>query len=120
MTLVYRFDSEDSPPIRLRLKVEINSREHFRIYDMQRIPFTVTSRWFNGSCDIHTYELDELLGTKMRALYQRKKGRDLFDLAMGLKKSSVDADRIVAAFSEYMDRGGHRVRRLSFGHAHNR
>ena len=58
---------------RLRLKVEINSREHFTIYGTQRVPFTVTSRWFNGSCDIHSYELAELLGTKMRALYQRKK-----------------------------------------------
>jgi len=50
----------------------------------------------------------------MRALYQRKKGRDLFDLAMALKKSSVDADRIVAAFSEYMHREGHRVTRAQF------
>src|SRR5437867_9629774 len=33
VTFVYRFDSEDSPPIRLRLKVEINSREHLRIFD---------------------------------------------------------------------------------------
>jgi predicted nucleotidyltransferase component of viral defense system len=114
VTFVYRFDSEDSPPIRLRLKIEINSREHFRIYDVHRVPFTVTSRWFEGSCDIHTYELAELLGTKMRALYQRKKGRDLFDLAMALKKSSVDADRIVAAFSEYMRREGHRVTRAQF------
>src|SRR6266705_3089427 len=54
VTFVYRFDSEDSPPIRLRLKIEINSREHFRIYDVHRVPFTVTSRWFEGSCDIHT------------------------------------------------------------------
>ena len=114
VTFVYRFDSEDVPPIRLRLKVEINSREHFTIYGMQRVPFTVTSRWFNGSCYLHSYELDELLATKMRALYQRKKGRDLFDLAMALKKSSVDADRIVAAFSEYMHREGHRVTRAQF------
>ena len=81
---------------------------------MHRVPFTVTSRWFEGSCDIHTYELDELLGTKMRALYQRKKGRDLFDLAVGLKKSSVDADRIVAAFSAYMNQQGHHVTRAQF------
>ena len=114
VTFVYRFDSEDSPPIRLRLKVEINSREHFRIYDMHRFPFTVASRWFEDSCDIPTYELDELLATKMRALYQRKKGRDLFDLALGLKNSSVDADRIVAAFSAYMDQQGHRVTRAQF------
>lgn len=64
---------------------------------MHRVPFTVTSRWFEGSCDIHTYELD---------VYQRKKGRDLFDLATGLTKSSVDAGRIVAAFSAYMDQQG--------------
>ena len=114
VTLVYRFDSEDVPPIPLRLKVEINSREHFTIYGTQQVPFTVTSRWFNGSCNIHSYELDELLGTKMRALYQRKKGRDLFDLAMALKKPSVDADRIVAAFSEYIHREGHRVTRAQF------
>jgi predicted nucleotidyltransferase component of viral defense system len=114
VTFAYRFDSDDAPPIRLRLKIEINSREHFTIYGMQRIPFAVTSRWFEGSCDIHTYELDELLGTKLRALYQRKKGRDLFDLALGLKKPSADADRIVAAFSDYMDREGHRVTRAQF------
>jgi len=28
--------------------------------------------------------LEELLGTKLRALYQRRKGRDLFDLAVAL------------------------------------
>jgi predicted nucleotidyltransferase component of viral defense system len=114
VTFVYRFHSEDLPTLQLRPKVEINSREHFRVYDMQRVPFAVTSRWFEGSCEIHTYELHELLGTKMRALYQRKKGRDLFDLAIGLKDSSVNAERIVAAFSEYMQRQGHRVTRAQF------
>ena len=114
VTFAYRFSSEYSPPIRLRLKVEINSREHFVIYGMQRVPFRVTSRWFQGSCEIQTYELHELLGTKMRALYQRKKGRDLFDLAVALKNASVTADRIVAAFSAYMDQQGHRVTRAQF------
>ncbi len=32
-------------------------------------PFAVSSRWFEGSCQITSYELDELLGTKLRALY---------------------------------------------------
>ena len=27
-----------------------------------------------------TYEIDELIATKLRALYQRGKGRNLFDL----------------------------------------
>ena len=50
----------------------------------------------------------------MRALYQRKKERDLFDLAVALKKTSVDAERIVEAFSAYMDQQGHRVTRAQF------
>jgi hypothetical protein len=31
------------------------------------------SRWFQGSAKLVTCELEELLGTKLRALYQRKK-----------------------------------------------
>ena len=42
----------------------------------------------------------------MRALYQRRKGRDLFDLAIGLANRRSDAGRIVAAFREYTEREG--------------
>lgn len=38
------------------------------------------SPWFTGATDIITYELDDLMATKLRALYQRRKGRDLFDI----------------------------------------
>ncbi len=114
VTFVYRFDSEDAPPIRLRLKVEIDSREHFAVYGFNQFPFTVASRWFEGSCQIRSYELDELLGTKLRALYQRKQGRDLFDLATALGKPDVKAERIIETFSEYMNREGHRVTRAQF------
>ena len=72
ITFVYRFASEDAPPILLRLKVETNTREHFAVYGFKERPFSISSRWFEGACSIHTYELDELLGTKFRALYQRK------------------------------------------------
>lgn len=114
IAFVYRFDSEGAPPVRLRLKVEINSREHFALYGYRREPFSVAFRWFNGACQIGTYELDELLGTKLRALYQRKKGRDIFDLAFALENANVDPGRVVAAFSEYMTRGGHHITRTLF------
>jgi predicted nucleotidyltransferase component of viral defense system len=114
VTFVYRFNSEDTPPIRLRLKVEINSREHFSVYGLKRIPFAVASRWFDGECEISSYELDELLATKLRALYQRKQGRDLFDLATALEKPEVVPDRIVAAFLEYMEWEGHKITRALF------
>lgn len=114
VTFAYRFDSEDTPPIRLRLKVEINSREHFAVYGLKQVPFAVSSRWFEGKCQICSYELDELLGTKLRALYQRRAGRDLFDLATALANPAVNPDHIVGAFSEYMSRDGHKVTRAQF------
>ena len=56
VTFLYRFASEDTPPINMRLKVEINSREHFAVYGFKRMPFSVSSRWFKGQCEISTYE----------------------------------------------------------------
>ena len=114
ITFVYRFDSEDRPPIPLKLKVEINTREHFSVYGLQRIPFAVKSRWFEGDCEIQSYVLDELLGTKLRALYQRKQGRDLFDLATALTSEQAKPDRIVEIFSAYMEHQGLRVTRAQF------
>lgn len=112
VTLVYRFRSEDGQP--LRLKVEINTREHFAIEGFKKIPFAVKSRWYDGSCSILSYELNELMGTKLRALYQRKKGRDLFDLAIALDDEEADPQKIVAAFYAYMEHDEHRVTRTQF------
>lgn len=115
VTFIYRFESEDTPPLPLRLKVETNTREHFAVYGFEEIPFRVDSRWFSGGCSIHTYALDELLGTKLRALYQRKAGRDLFDLATALKNSqNVTPTRIVEAFLTYMEHEDHKITRAEF------
>ena len=114
VTFSYRFSSEDPTPLPLRLKVEVNTREHFTAHGFRHVPFAITSRWFNGAADIITYDLDELLGTKLRALYQRRKGRDLFDMATALAHGGIDPARIVAAFRRYMDEGGHRVTRAEF------
>ncbi len=102
VTLNYRFESEGIPPQRLRLKVEINSREHFTVFGLIQKPFEVSSRWFNGAADITTYTFDELIGTKLRALYQRRKGRDLFDLGVALKQPDLNPARVVAAFAHYL------------------
>lgn len=102
VSLNYRFLSEGEPPIRLRLKIEINTREHFSILGWKEFPYEIHSRWFTGTAQITTYSLNELLGTKLRALYQRKKGRDLFDLWMALKESSVQPDEVIRCFSEYL------------------
>ncbi len=102
VNLVYRFESEDAPPLRLRLKVEINTREHFNELGIKRVPFHVASPWFNGTADVSTYATDELLCTKLRALYQRKKGRDLFDVWYALEQGLIDPATLLTCFDRYM------------------
>ncbi|MGY6520250.1 MAG: nucleotidyl transferase AbiEii/AbiGii toxin family protein [Mongoliitalea sp.] len=74
-TIVYSIQSEDDIPI--KLKIEVNTREHFSVYGLVDIPVKLDSEWDKGEALVPTYQLDELLATKLRALYQRKKGRDL-------------------------------------------
>ncbi len=112
ITLTYRMDSEEGMP--LRLKVEINSREHFTVLGYATRNFDVRSRWFSGSASIQTYQLDELLGTKVRALYQRKKGRDLFDLWLALTSVVVQPERVIHCFLHYLEQEGHQVSRAEF------
>jgi predicted nucleotidyltransferase component of viral defense system len=101
-TLIFRFNSEIPPIIPMRLKVEINTREHFNVLGLIQRNFTVNSQWFLGSCQATTYYLEELLGTKMRALYQRRKGRDLFDLWKALSTQNLDNDKIIRCYKEYI------------------
>ena len=114
VTLTYRFESE-IPPVRpLRLKIEINAREHFTVLGYTRRRCTADNPWFAGSSDVTTYELDELLGTKLRALYQRKKGRDLFDLWLCIERQLLDPDCLVACFAKYMEHEKHAISRAQF------
>jgi predicted nucleotidyltransferase component of viral defense system len=102
-TLRYRFESEFPPVQNLRLKVEINCREHFTVLGYQQFPFEVTSSWFTGSCSITTYRLEELLGTKLRALYQRRKGRDLYDLYQALiQVPDINKEALLQCYHAYM------------------
>ena len=73
VTLIYRFTTEIEPVTRSRLKLEVNTREHFSVLGFTSRSFSVENGWFSGSTEITTYHIDELLGTKMRALYQRRK-----------------------------------------------
>jgi len=101
VTLKYRFESEIPPIVKLRLKVETNCREHKIAYELVEQEYKIESSWFNGSTKIITYLKEELLGTKVRALYQRKKGRDLFDLWFTIKYTGCETDKILKAFEHY-------------------
>lgn len=112
--LMYRFQSEEQPPRSMRLKIEINSREHFTEYGHAEHHFEVPSRWWSGEANIATFSLEELLGTKLRALFQRRKGRDLFDLWYALEKGSANPEKTLLFFHRYVRESGHKVTRGAF------
>lgn len=113
-TMSYKAESEDAPPLPLRIKIEINTREHFPFLPIDHKTFDVYSRWFEGSAAIPVCQINELLATKLRALFQRRKGRDLFDLATALRSLKVDAQKLVTTFEQYMEAEGHPISATNF------
>ncbi|MDP3533150.1 MAG: nucleotidyl transferase AbiEii/AbiGii toxin family protein [Alphaproteobacteria bacterium] len=97
--LIYKYEAINTLPA--KLKIEINTTEHFQVLPFRLEKLDVQSEWFNGSADIVTYEIDELIATKLRALYQRRKGRDLFDLWYVTKQELINLDRVFEIFSKY-------------------
>lgn len=102
-TIRYKFNSEFNPETKLKLKIEINCREHFHVLPWKSFPFEMKNGWFSGATSITTYEVHELLGTKLRALYQRRKGRDLFDLFYASQKISFDYEKVLDVYQTYME-----------------
>lgn len=114
VTLKFRFDSEIPPVIKLRLKVETNCREHRIAFQYVEQDYIVQSSWFSGTTRIVTYCKEELLGTKIRALYQRKKGRDLFDLCYIIKNTECEINKIIQAFEHYKKVSGVRISKKQY------
>ncbi|HFD86168.1 MAG TPA: nucleotidyl transferase AbiEii/AbiGii toxin family protein [Gammaproteobacteria bacterium] len=102
MHLVFKFAPEADLETTLKLKVEINTREHESLYGIKPYPFEIDSSWHKAKTEILSFEPEELFGTKFRALLQRRKNRDLFDLHEGLKQLSMDPDKLIACFEHYL------------------
>lgn len=112
--LNYRFDSEDTPPRPLRLKIEINAYEIYSFFGYYKHPISVETDWFSGQAELTTYTLNELMATKLRALYQRSKGRDLFDLWLALTQLECSPNDIIEAFKQYNEMNSQNITRAQF------
>lgn len=99
--LYYSFMPENNPGHRQRIKIEINTREQFAVDGYRKLKITLDSLWRTGEAIVTTFSAEELFATKLRALYQRRKGRDLFDLWMS-RELEPDYKKIVGLFREYM------------------
>lgn len=56
-TLYYNFDTEIEPVISRKVKVEINTREHFNVLPYKQIHYNLQSDWYKGAAVISTYQL---------------------------------------------------------------
>jgi predicted nucleotidyltransferase component of viral defense system len=110
--MTYRFTAETG--VTRKVKVEINTREHGSVDGWTAAPFTLSTAWFSGTAAVTTFSPAEILATKLRALYQRRKGRDLFDLEVALTHLDVDDAAVVRIFERYLQLHGHTVSRSAF------
>jgi hypothetical protein len=101
----FRAQFEGPEGLEMRIKVEVNTYERSPARPTVRLPFSVGSPWFEGEAQVQTFCLPELVSTKLRALYQRSKGRDLFDLWLTLTTLGVPAGDLVACFAPYRPGG---------------
>lgn len=89
----------------LRIKIEVNTHERSPALPFARVGHAIGSDWWTGSADVKTFQPAELVSTKIRALYQRVKGRDLFDLWLALTALGVPPETILGAFVPYRPDG---------------
>lgn len=111
--LTYQYGPTDPDVALASLKVEVNLNETQPFYPLVTVPIQVPTEGGTRSLQVVSYDLNEMLGTKLRALLQREHGRDLFDLwhawaATGVAGSpaTVDPARVGEAFRFYLKQEG--------------
>ena len=101
--VLWRTTTDDGVP--LRVKIEMNTHERSPALPHIRVPFRVASQWWTGDAEVLSFQPPELVATKIRALYQRSKGRDLFDMWLALTQLDIDPTTILDAFGPYRPEG---------------
>ncbi|MDR1033327.1 MAG: nucleotidyl transferase AbiEii/AbiGii toxin family protein [Bifidobacteriaceae bacterium] len=87
--------------LRIRIKIDIDSYDKRPKLPTNVTGFTLPTLGLSDTSNVRVLGLAELLATKVRALYSRAKGRDLFDLWVGLEELNVNPRDIVDAFAHY-------------------
>jgi len=89
----------------LRIKIEINTYERIPALPIVTMKYAVQSDWYSNEADVRIFQFEEIAATKLRALYQRSKGRDLFDLWLLTTEVGIDTVLVRDAFSVYRPLG---------------
>ncbi|ASD11654.1 nucleotidyl transferase AbiEii/AbiGii toxin family protein [Pseudomonas aeruginosa] len=96
------------------IKVEVNLNENASLFPLVEVALDLLDE--DGDpvqASVRSYDINEMLGTKTRALMQREQGRDLFDLAhawqlgaAGATPYAVDGAKAMEAFTWYLEKEG--------------
>ena len=88
---------------RIEIKIEINTRDAAPRFDPITLDLTVeVPAWYVGSAAVPTYCAAELVGTKFRAIAEREKGRDLWDLDLARTRLRIGDDDLADAAAHYL------------------
>ncbi|WP_211460855.1 nucleotidyl transferase AbiEii/AbiGii toxin family protein [Collimonas silvisoli] len=96
------------------IKVEVNLNENASLFPLVDVTMaTLDDDGERVEVVARSYDINEMMGTKTRALMQREQGRDLFDLAHAWQLSEagstpyrVDGRKAMEAFTWYLDNEG--------------
>jgi len=97
--IIWRYTA--SSGIASKIKIEINTFERSPAFGYYFIKHDVDSSYYKGSANVRTFHQEELVATKIRALYQRSKGRDLYDIWLALSEMNLSPEKILEAFPIY-------------------
>lgn len=116
LRMTYSVRSIIEPNRVLEIVVEANVTERKPHRAVVEMPFNFPFRDKTVETRIKGFDIHEMLGTKMRAMFQRKRGRDLFDLYWALTKSPtpVEPAAIIASFEHYLKQEGTKAGRAEF------
>jgi len=89
----------------MRIKIEINTQERSPALPLLEVSHIIRTDWYSGEAMVQMFQNEEIAATKLRALYQRSQGRDLFDLWLLTNKIGIDAGLTCQAFSTYRPDG---------------
>lgn len=112
LRVTYTYDPLATSAVFMRLKIEVNLNESQSLFPLVNVDIDVPDGTSSRSVSVVSYSLDEMLGTKLRALLQREHGRDLYDLWRAWDAASkspnvtLDPARVGEAFRFYMTQEG--------------
>ena len=116
LRMTYSQRSIIEPNRTLEIVVEANVTERKPHRAVVEMPFGFPFRDKTVQARIKGFDIHEMLGTKMRALFQRRRGRDLFDLywALTLANPPIDPAAIIESFQHYLKQEGNTAGRAEF------